>query len=207
MKLSNARRAARDRNESASLFDFIRTAKQAITNARPASASQIRNRSRYGRPNEQTPALNAVRPISTPPHPGTAVKEAARSIVSRINRKLSAARRSIGIGSFRIRARCTEAIRDIEYTQDARCGVHRASIREYADFRQALCHAEHATYAGSLSVLSFSVLYYRFQYYQYQRYVLNSITSPSCTTYSLPSVRIFPSSLARANDPAATRSS
>src|SRR5689334_7989350 len=41
-------------------------------------------------------AANAVSPIATPPQPGTAVKEPARSIVSRIKRRLSAARSSRG---------------------------------------------------------------------------------------------------------------
>ena len=37
-------------------------------------------------------AANAVTPIATPPHPGTAVNDDARSIVSRINARLSIAR-------------------------------------------------------------------------------------------------------------------
>src|SRR5438067_11811159 len=41
-------------------------------------------------------AANAVSPMAAPPQPGTAVKEPARSIVSRIKRRLSAARSSRG---------------------------------------------------------------------------------------------------------------
>ena len=37
-------------------------------------------------------ATMAVTPIATPPHPGTAVKDEARSIVSRMKRRLSIAR-------------------------------------------------------------------------------------------------------------------
>ncbi len=39
-----------------------------------------------------TAAQRAVTPIRTPPHPGTAVKDDARSIASRIKRRLSIAR-------------------------------------------------------------------------------------------------------------------
>ncbi len=42
------------------------------------------------------PATRALTPITTPPHPGTAVKDAAPSMVSRIKRRLSAARLSMG---------------------------------------------------------------------------------------------------------------
>src|SRR5690348_14645695 len=41
-------------------------------------------------------ATTAVNPMTAPPQPGTAVKEPARSIVSRMNRRLSAARSSRG---------------------------------------------------------------------------------------------------------------
>jgi len=44
-------------------------------------------------------APTAVKPIATPPQPGTAVNSAARSIVSRMYRRWSAARASIGMGS------------------------------------------------------------------------------------------------------------
>jgi hypothetical protein len=39
-----------------------------------------------------------VRPMVTPPQPGTAVNSAARSMVSRMYRRWSAARVSIGMG-------------------------------------------------------------------------------------------------------------
>src|SRR5437879_11628917 len=41
-------------------------------------------------------AASAVNPIAAPPQPGTAVKDPARSIVSRMKRRLSAARSSRG---------------------------------------------------------------------------------------------------------------
>ena len=44
-------------------------------------------------------AARPVRPIPTPPHPGTPVNEVARSIVVRMNRRSAAAFCSIGAGS------------------------------------------------------------------------------------------------------------
>src|ERR1700716_4134713 len=43
-------------------------------------------------------ATTAVIPIATPPHPGTAVNSAADSMVSRMYRRWSAARASMGMG-------------------------------------------------------------------------------------------------------------
>src|SRR5262249_57471408 len=43
-------------------------------------------------PEAMIAAMMAVTPIATPPHPGTAVKDEARSIVSRMKRRLSIAR-------------------------------------------------------------------------------------------------------------------
>lgn len=110
IKLSNALRAALERSESASRFDFMRTATNAITSATIASPIQNASCVSGGRDQQSSPASTAEQPIATPPHPGTAVKEAARSIVSRINRKLSAARRSIETGSGIAPARCADAI-------------------------------------------------------------------------------------------------
>jgi hypothetical protein len=47
--------------------------------------------------------------MATPPHPGTAVNAAARSIVSRMKRRLSAAWASIATGS-RVRRGLAEAM-------------------------------------------------------------------------------------------------
>jgi hypothetical protein len=63
-----------------------------------------------GKRSANVPVNTAVIPMATPPQPGTAVNEAARSIVSRMKRKLSAARRSIGIGSAYLLARCAKAM-------------------------------------------------------------------------------------------------
>src|SRR4029077_13023965 len=43
-------------------------------------------------------ATMAVSPMATPPQPGTAVNSAARSMVSRMYRRWSAARASMGVG-------------------------------------------------------------------------------------------------------------
>src|SRR6266404_502069 len=58
-------------------------------------------------------AAMAVKPIATPPHPGTAVNSAARSMVSRMYRRWSAARASMGIGSrWGVRSGLTKGIVD-----------------------------------------------------------------------------------------------
>src|SRR3974390_2061070 len=55
-------------------------------------------------------AASAVRPMVTPPQPGTAVNSAARSLVSRMSRRWSAARESIGMGASGERLRLGLAI-------------------------------------------------------------------------------------------------
>ena len=47
-------------------------------------------------------AASALTPIATPPHPGTAVNEPARSMVSRMNRRLSIAWVCNETGSARV---------------------------------------------------------------------------------------------------------
>src|SRR6185437_13457505 len=117
-KLSSARLAARVCKDKSIRFDFRRTATNAISKARTDSATQTENCARAGWPIETIPATMALTPMTTPPQPGTAVNEAARSIVSRMKRRLAAARRSMGTVWLTAPARCANAIRT-EYSVPA----------------------------------------------------------------------------------------
>ena len=55
-------------------------------------ASQAASQALAGRPAATAPATSAITPMATPPQPGTAVKAVARSIVCRMNERLSIAR-------------------------------------------------------------------------------------------------------------------
>ncbi len=72
---------------------FRRAAHKAMLAATTASTSQIDNqcRDQVGRDASKA-ARSAVAPIATCPHPGTAVNDDDRSMVSRMNRKSSIAR-------------------------------------------------------------------------------------------------------------------
>jgi hypothetical protein len=64
-----------------------------IASARPASASQLANHHCLdGRRPEIPAVMRALTPIRMPPHPGTAVNEPARSIVSLMYFRFSIAR-------------------------------------------------------------------------------------------------------------------
>ncbi len=70
---------------------FLRVERKAMTVARKASASQILSHAEeFGWRAASHAAARAVRPRMTCPQPGTAVKEAERSIVSRMKRRSSA---------------------------------------------------------------------------------------------------------------------
>src|SRR5690242_11268994 len=64
------------------------------------------------------PAATAVNPMRAPPQPGTAVKEPARSIVSRMNRRLSAARSSSGTRTGRGERAGSAGAMDYENTRE-----------------------------------------------------------------------------------------
>src|SRR5206468_10244929 len=67
-------------------------ATSAMAAASPASASQMASQRRDSRGSPAIAAVaSALTPISTPPHPGTAVNAPARSIVSRMKRRFSIA--------------------------------------------------------------------------------------------------------------------
>src|SRR4051812_30379854 len=71
---------------------LIVIAANAIAAAIAASASHTAtHRSESSGGPDTNAAITAVTPISTPPHPGTAVNAVARDIVSRMNRMLSMA--------------------------------------------------------------------------------------------------------------------
>jgi hypothetical protein len=74
------------------LLDFIAAPAMPMTAATTASISHtLSQRKPAGWWDAIHAAANAVDPISMPPMPGTAVNEPARSMVSRIYRKLSMA--------------------------------------------------------------------------------------------------------------------
>jgi hypothetical protein len=102
--------AGRELSDKASRADFLRTATQPIASATTASTNQAMNCCCAAIRHASMPVASALMPIATPPQPGTAVNDAARSIVSRMNRKLSAARLSIGIGSAYLLALCAKAM-------------------------------------------------------------------------------------------------
>ena len=67
------------------ILAFLRVARTPIADARTASAIHVKNHcSRVSIRLDTRTARRAVTPIRTPPQPGTAVNEPARSIVSRI---------------------------------------------------------------------------------------------------------------------------
>src|ERR1035437_1835508 len=83
------------------ILDFCHIASRPIANARHASTSHVISQSRKnGWVFAMYAATIAVTPINMPPYPGTAVKLVERSIVSRINSRLSIARRPRLTGSW-----------------------------------------------------------------------------------------------------------
>src|SRR5689334_7130276 len=75
------------------IFAFLRVSRTPIAEATTASTIHVKNQSSLDAIRRDTnTAAKAVTPISTPPHPGTAVNEPARSIVSRMYRRSRTAR-------------------------------------------------------------------------------------------------------------------
>src|SRR4029077_17409940 len=81
---------------------LVAAAGAAIATATNTSASQTASQARgVAWRAASHAAASAVMPTATPPQPGTAVNSAARSMVSRMYFRWSAARASIGMGSRR----------------------------------------------------------------------------------------------------------
>src|SRR5450432_1562108 len=92
VKLKRNFRAGALSNSERAASDFFQTAIAPRVAASRASINQTFNHLR-GDGCREAPyaAISAVAPITTPPQPGTAVKAPERSIVSRMNRRLSRA--------------------------------------------------------------------------------------------------------------------
>src|SRR5262249_46166904 len=86
-------------SETPDTLAFQTVAPSAMATATTASISQTATHRvvSSGGP-EMAAAASALMPISTPPHPGTAVNAPARSIVSRMKRRFSMAWAWIGCG-------------------------------------------------------------------------------------------------------------
>src|SRR6202030_893950 len=98
-KLKRNFRPGPEKSFALARWALVAAAGAAIVTAMTASTSQTPNHARGVVCREAIPAaITAVIPIATPPHPGTAVNSAADSIVSRMYRRWSAARASMGIG-------------------------------------------------------------------------------------------------------------
>ena len=104
---------------------FRAMAKAPITAASAASASHIWSQAaRVGCIAARPAIASAVTPMATPPHPGTAVNDVARSIVSRMKERLSIARScSAGDGVL----------------GDRNCGLGDARVPRGTGSRQLLC--------------------------------------------------------------------
>src|SRR6201990_1470774 len=82
-----------ERSEVSEAWAFLYIVKPAMQAETAASANQTAIQSAKARCCDATSAAkSAVTPMATCPQPGTAVKEEARSIVSRMKRRLSIAR-------------------------------------------------------------------------------------------------------------------
>src|SRR5580698_3191213 len=91
-KLKTNRRAGAENNGPFAALALRLIASTASTMANAASSSQVASqRSSVGCRLAMAAAASALMPMATPPHPGTAVNEPARSIVSRMRRRLSIA--------------------------------------------------------------------------------------------------------------------
>src|SRR3979490_3183808 len=100
VKLNRNLRPAPESNLALPRCALVAAEDAAIATATKASTSQTVSQARGDDWRDAIHAAPmAVNPIATPPHPGTAVNSAARSMVSRMYRRWSAARASMGIGS------------------------------------------------------------------------------------------------------------
>src|SRR6266705_643493 len=142
-KLRPKRRAGPERIGSFAAWALRASAQPPITSATTASASQVASHSStFGWRAASNAAASAVAPTATCPHPGTAVKAPARSIVSLMKRRLSIARSWSGCGCDMSEMLAFGAICVKYFTLQSRCGGRRLAPQQRAQFEASRQDAE-----------------------------------------------------------------